>query len=350
MACVTEAMGMSLPGCGTALAVSSKKRMIAYESGEKIVELVKNNITSRKIMTKEAVMNGIRIDMALGGSTNSCLHIPAIAHGVGVEVGLDTIEEISKVTPHITNLRPGGEHFMEDFEYAGGVQAAMKVLVNMIADNPTVSGKSVKQLAKEAEVYDSSVISDLASAYHKEGGIAVLKGNLAPDGSVVKQSAVDESARVIIGKAKCFDGEEAGMKAIMEGKIKAGDVVVIRYEGPKGGPGMREMLSPTAAIVGMGLGDKVGLITDGRFSGGTRGPAVGHVSPEAAEGGPIGVIKDGDEIEINIPDRKLELKVSQEEISKRLKNFKPLKKKLTGYLARYAHFVTSASTGAVLKT
>ncbi|MFA5097645.1 MAG: dihydroxy-acid dehydratase [Candidatus Margulisiibacteriota bacterium] len=350
MACVTEAMGMSLPGCGTALAVSSKKRMIAYKSGEKIVELVKNNITSRKIMTKEAVMNGIRIDMALGGSTNSCLHIPAIAHEVGVEVGLDTIEEISKVTPHITNLRPGGEHFMEDFEYAGGVQAAMKVLVNMIADNPTVSGKSVKQLAKEAEVYDSSVIRDLASAYHKEGGIAVLKGNLAPDGSVVKQSAVNESARVIIGKAKCFDGEEAGMEAIMEGKIKAGDVVVIRYEGPKGGPGMREMLSPTAAIVGMGLGDKVGLITDGRFSGGTRGPAVGHVSPEAAEGGPIGVIKDGDEIEINIPDRKLELKVSQEEISKRLKNFKPLKKKLTGYLARYAHFVTSASTGAVLKT
>ncbi len=349
MACVTEAMGMSLPGCGTALAVSSKKRMIAYESGERIVELVKTNITPRKIMTRNAIMNGIRIDMALGGSTNAALHIPAVAHEVGVEVTLDTIEEISKKTPHITNLRPGGDHFMEDFEYAGGVQAAMHVLIDLINDGDTVSGKTVKQLAKEAEVLDSEVIKTVQSPYHKEGGIAVLKGNLAPDGSVVKQTAVNDSAKVLSGKAKCFDAEEAAMKAIMSGQIKAGDIVVIRYEGPKGGPGMREMLSPTAAIVGMGLGDKVGLITDGRFSGGTRGPAIGHISPEAAEGGPIAAIKDGDEIEINIPARKLELKVSQKEIEERLKAINPPKKKLTGYLARYAHFVTSANTGAVLK-
>jgi len=349
MACVTEAIGMSLPGCGTALAVSSKKRMIAYESGEKIVELVKNNITPRKIMTKNAIMNGIRIDMALGGSTNAALHIPAIAHEVGVEVSLDTIEEISKKTPHITNLRPGGNHFMEDFEYAGGVQAAMHVLIDLINDGDTVSGKSVKQLAKEAEVLDNDVIRSAENPYHKEGGIAVLKGNLAPNGSVVKQTAVSENAKTITGKAKCFDGEEPAMKAIMDGKIKAGDIVVIRYEGPKGGPGMREMLSPTAAIVGMGLGEKVGLITDGRFSGGTRGSAIGHISPEAAEGGPIAIIKDGDEIEINIPQRKLELKLSKEEIDARLKNWTPQKKKLSGYLARYAHFVTSASTGAVLK-
>ncbi|MFA5103700.1 MAG: dihydroxy-acid dehydratase [Candidatus Margulisiibacteriota bacterium] len=349
MACVTEAMGMSLPGCGTALAVSSKKRIIAYESGEKVVELVKNNITARKIMTKNAIMNGIRIDMALGGSTNATLHIPAIAHEVGVEVNLDTIEEISKKTPHITNLRPSGEHFMEDFEYAGGVQAALKVLKDMISDGNTVSGKTVKQLAGEAEVFDNDVIRSIETAYHKEGGIAVLKGNIAPHGSVVKQTAVNDSAKVIIGSARCFDGEELAMKAIMDGKIKSGNIVVIRYEGPKGGPGMREMLSPTAAIVGMGLGDSVGLITDGRFSGGTRGPAIGHVSPEAAEGGPIAIIKDGDEIEINIPERKLELKVSQKEIDDRMKNFKPRKKELTGSLARYAHFVTSASTGAVLK-
>jgi len=349
MACVTEAIGMSLPGCGTALAVSSKKRMIAYESGEKIVELVKNNITPRKIMTKNAIMNGIRIDMALGGSTNAALHIPAIAHEVGVEVSLDTIEEVSRNTPHITNLRPGGDHFMEDFEYAGGVQAAMHVLIDLINDGETVSGRSVKQLAKEGEVLDNDVIRSTENPYHKEGGIAVLKGNLAPNGSVVKQTAVSENARTITGKAKCFDGEEHAMKAIMDGKIKAGDIVVIRYEGPKGGPGMREMLSPTAAIVGMGLGEKVGLITDGRFSGGTRGSAIGHISPEAAEGGPIAIIKDGDEIEINIPQRKLELKLSKEEIDARLKNWTPKKKKLSGYLARYAHFVTSASTGAVLK-
>ncbi len=349
MACVTEAMGMSLPGCGTALAVSSKKRIIAFESGEKIVELVKNNITPRKIMTKNAVMNGIRIDMALGGSTNAALHIPAVAYELGIEVTLDTIEEISKKTPHITNLRPGGDHFMEDFEYAGGVQAAMNVLIDLINDGETVSGRSVKQLAKEAEVFDKDVIRSLDNPYHKEGGIAVLKGNLAPLGAVVKQTAVSDKAKVLIGKAKCFNSEEDGMKAIMSGKIKAGDIVVIRYEGPKGGPGMREMLSPTAAITGMGLGDTVGLITDGRFSGGTRGPAIGHISPEAAEGGPIAAINDGDEIEINIPARKIELKISDAQMKERLAKIKHPDKHLTGYLARYAHFVTSASTGAVLK-
>ncbi|MCX5749912.1 MAG: dihydroxy-acid dehydratase [Candidatus Saganbacteria bacterium] len=349
MACVTEAIGMSLTGSGSSLAASSKSRMIAYESGEQIVELVRKDISARKIMTKNAILNGIRIDMALGGSTNAALHIPAIAHEVGIDIDLDTIEEISRKTPHITNLRPSGEHFMEDFEYAGGVPAALHVLADLLNDNITVSGKNIKEIAKASLVHDSDVIRSLDKAYHKEGGIAVLKGNLAPHGSVVKQTAVNERAKVLIGKAKCFDSEELAMKAIMDGKIKAGDIVVIRYEGPKGGPGMREMLSPTSAIVGMGLGDTVGLITDGRFSGGTRGPAIGHVSPEAAEGGPIAVIKDGDEIEINIPARKLELKVSQKEIEERLKVWKPKKKELTGYLARYAHFVTSANTGAVLK-
>jgi dihydroxy-acid dehydratase len=225
----------------------------------------------------------------------------------------------------------------------------MKVLIDMIHDGETVSGISVKDLAKSAVIHDHDVIRSIDKAYHKEGGIAVLKGNLAPHGSAVKQTAVNESAKILTGKAKCFDGEEPAMKAIMEGKIKSGDVIVIRYEGPKGGPGMREMLSPTSAIVGMGLGDTVGLITDGRFSGGTRGPAIGHVSPEAAEGGPIAIVKDGDEIEINIPARKLEVKLSQKEIEERLKNWKPKKKELSGYLARYAHFVTSANTGAVLK-
>ncbi len=349
MACVTEAMGMSLPGCGTALAVSSKKRMIAYESGEKIVELVNKNITVRKIMTKAAIMNGIRIDMALGGSTNAALHIPAIAHEVGVDVTLDTIEAISRKTPHITNLKPGGPHYMEEFEYAGGVQAALNVLIDMLDDNPTVSGESIKELAKKGEVTDPVIIKTLKDPYHKEGGLAVLKGNLAPDGAVVKQTAVSEKAKILVGKARPFDGEEAAMKAIMSGQIKEGDIVVIRYEGPKGGPGMREMLSPTGAIVGLGLGEKVGLITDGRFSGGTSGPAFGHISPEAAEGGPIAIVQDGDTIEINIPERKLELKVSDEEIGSRLAKWKKPVKKLTGYLARYAYFVTSGSTGAVLK-
>lgn len=350
MACVTEAMGMSLPGCGTAIAVSSKKRMIAYESGERIVELVKENINTKKILTKNAILNGIRIDMALGGSTNAALHIPAIAHEVGIEISLDDIEEISKKTPHITDLRPAGEYFMEDFDNAGGVQGALNVLKNLILDSKTVSGFSIKELAEKGKVFNTEVIRSTDKAYDKEGGIAVLKGNLAPQGSVVKQTAVNKNAKVLIGSAKCFDSEEEAMKAIMDKKIKAGDIVVVRYEGPKGGPGMREMLSPTAAIVGMGLGDKVGLITDGRFSGGTRGPAIGHVSPEAAVGGPIGLIKDGDKIEINIPERKLELKIDQNEFEERQKNFKPKIKKLSGYLARYAYFVTSANTGAVLNT
>ncbi len=349
MSVITEVLGMSLTGCGSSLAVSSKKRMISYESGEKIVDLVNKNITPKKIMTKNAILNAIRLDMALGGSTNTALHIPAIAYELGIEITLDTFEEISKITPHITNLRPGGEHFMEDFEYAGGVPAALNALKSILDDSDTVNGKTILEIAKHGEVFDTDVIRTIENAYHAQGGIAVLKGNIAPLGSVVKQTAVSANAMALTGKAKCFDSEEDAMKAIMSGNIKAGDIVVIRYEGPKGGPGMREMLSPTAAIVGMGLGEKVALLTDGRFSGGTRGPAIGHISPEAAVGGPIALIKDGDEIEVNITERRLELKVSQDELSKRKAAWTPKRKQLKGYLARYSHHVTSANTGAVLK-
>jgi len=350
MACVCEALGISLPGCGTALAVSAKKKRIAFESGEKIVELIKKNITSRKIMTKNAFINAIMLDMALGGSTNTALHIPAVAHDAGINITLEMFDEISKKTPHIIDLLPAGQYFMEDFDSAGGVTAALSVLKSKVLSSPTVTGKNITQIAKEGKVLDPEIIKTMDYAYHKEGGIAVLKGSLAPDGSVVKQTAVSQKALKIIGKAKVFDSEEDAMKAIWAGIIKAGHVVVVRYEGPKGGPGMREMLAPTSAIVGMGLGDTVGLLTDGRFSGGTQGPCIGHISPEAADGGPIAIVKDGDIIEIDIPNRKLDLKVPQAEIKKRLKTWKAPKPKITtGWLSRYARMVTSANTGAVLK-
>jgi dihydroxy-acid dehydratase len=350
MACLTEAMGMSLPKCGTALAISKEKEEIATESGKTIVTLVKKNVTARKIMTKQAIENAIMLDNALGGSTNTALHIPAIAHAAGVPIKLELFDEISKKTPHITNIRPGGEHFMEDFDAAGGVPAAMNILQSKLKSSPTVSGKDIIEIAKSAKVKDSDVIRGLNNPYHKEGGMAVLKGSLAPGGSVVKQSAVTERAMKFEGKAKVFDSEEAAMKAIMNKKIKSGDVVVVRYEGPKGGPGMREMLSPTAAIAGMGLGESVVLITDGRFSGGTRGPCIGHVSPEAAEGGPIAIVADGDIIELDIHARKLNLKLSESEIKARLAKWKaPATKIKTGWLARYQKLVSSADKGAILE-
>jgi dihydroxy-acid dehydratase len=349
MACVTETLGMSLPGCATALINSAKKKRIGYASGEQIISLVKKGISARKIINKASAYNAVMVDMALGGSTNTMLHIPAIAHEAGVELTLGELDAICKKTPHICNIRPGGEYFMEDLEYAGGIPAVLNRLSAKIKNNITVTGRQIKDNIKGAVVYDDDIIRPLDKAYHKEGGIAVLTGNIAPDGCVVKQSAVSKSVMTFVGTAVCFDSEEAAMKAIMANKIEPKSVIVIRYEGPKGGPGMREMLAPTAAIAGMGLSKEIALITDGRFSGGTRGPCIGHISPEAATGGPIAVIKDGDLISIDIPRRKIELKISKTEMEKRMRMWKPRKPKIqTGYLARYARFVESAARGAVV--
>jgi len=349
MACLTEAMGMSLPGCATALAVSSKKKHIAFESGLKIVELVKKNVCPRDIVNENAIKNAITVDVALGGSSNTVLHLTAISYEAGCPVKLDLFDKISKKTPHIVSMIPGGKYYMEDLDRAGGIQGVLNRLEKKLVNNKTVSGKDIKDLAKSGEVYDEDVIRPIENPHHKEGGIAILKGNLAPEGAVVKQSAVAKEMLVFEGVAKVFECEEDAMKAIVSGKIKAKDVVVIRNEGPKGGPGMREMLSPTAALVGMGLAKSAALITDGRFSGGTQGPCIGHVSPEAAAGGLIGLLKDGDRILIDIPNRKLEALLSEKEIESRKKSYKPVKKQLKGYLKRYAEFVTSAAKGAVFK-
>lgn len=350
MACVTEALGMSVPGCATALAVSAKKDRIAQESGERIVNLVRRNILPRTICRKEAFENAIKVDMALGGSTNTVLHIMAVAKEFGVDIPIEMFDEISKHTPHLSNILPGGDHFMEDLDSAGGIPAIMKRMKNQLDDIMTCSSKTISQIANDAQILDEDVIRDYKNAYHKEGGIAVLKGNISPEGAVIKQTAVSEAMMHFKGKAKVYDSEEAAMAAIMAGKIKKGDCVVIRYEGPKGGPGMREMLSPTAAIVGMGLADDVALITDGRFSGGTQGPCIGHIAPEAQAGGVIAIIQDGDEIQIDIPARKLELMVAPDEIKRRLAAWRaPELKEKEGYLARYAKVVSSASEGAILK-
>lgn len=349
MACVTEAMGMSLIGCATALAGMAKKQRIGYESGVRVVELVEQNINSRQIMTKAAIENAIRMDMALGGSTNTVLHIPAIAHEAGIEFTLETFDAISKETPHLTKLEPGGDHLMEDLEYAGGIPAVMSILKDSLNDTMTVSGKTIKQIANAGLVEDPDVIRNFDTAYSKQGGIAILRGSLAPEGSVVKQGAVKPEMMKFTGTAKVFEGEEIAMKAILNDEVKPGNVVVIRYEGPKGGPGMREMLLPTSAIVGKGLSDSVALITDGRFSGGTRGPCIGHVSPEAMEGGAIGIVRDGDMISIDIPNRKIDLLLSEEEIKDRLSKWiAPEPKIKTGYLARYGKLVKSAGTGAIV--
>jgi dihydroxy-acid dehydratase len=351
MACATEAMGMSLPGCAAMPCVEAAKIRLAEDSGERIVALVKEGVTARKIITEDAIRNAIVVDMALGGSTNTCLHIPAIAHEAGLDVGLDAFDEIARKVPHISNLRPGGDDFMEDLFYAGGVPAVMKELIADVEDCMTVCGHSTHAIARAAQIFDRQVIRPRTQPYHPEGGVAVLKGSLAPDGSVVKQSAVSEKMRHFTGPARCFESEDDAMRAIMAGKVQAGSVIVIRYEGPKGGPGMREMLNPTAALIGMGLGDACALITDGRFSGGTRGPCVGHVSPEAMVGGPIALVRDGDAIEIDIPNRALNLKVDEAELQVRRKAWSaPAAKITSGYLARYVAFVTSAATGAVYRT
>ncbi len=351
MACLTETLGMSLPGCGTALAVSAKKLRIAQASGEKIVELVNKNITPRKIMNLAAFKNAITVDMALGGSSNTVLHLVAIAHEAGIKLDLDLFNSISRKTPNIACIEPAGTYFLEDLEYAGGIPAVLKRLKDFLEDNNTVSGKKIKAIAREAEIFDEDVIRPLDNPYRQEGGIAILRGNLAPDGAVVKQAAVSEKMLKFRGRAKVFDSEEEAMKFILKGKISEGTVIVIRYEGPKGGPGMREMLSPTSAIVGMGLADSVALITDGRFSGGTRGPCIGHISPEAAEGGPLAIVRNGDVISLNIPARKLEVELDRNQIERRLRMLKPFSPKVkSGYLARYAKEVTSASTGAVFKS
>ena len=353
MNCVTEALGLGLPGNGTVLAVHAARRRLAKEAGMKIMQLLKKDIKPRDIATLAAFKNAIAVDMALGCSTNTVLHIPAIAHEAGIDLDLGLFNEISKKTPNLCKLSPAGVHHIEDFDAAGGIQALMKRIHPLgVSDEQalTVTGKPVGENIKMAEVLDAEVIRSLDNPYIKEGGLAILKGNIAPEGCVVKQSAVAENMLVNEGRARVFDAEDDAIQAILGGKIKPGDIVVIRYEGPKGGPGMREMLGPTSAIAGMGLDTTVALLTDGRFSGGTRGAAIGHISPEAADGGPIALVQEGDIIAIDIPKKKITLKVTPEELKKRKKEWKPKAPAITtGYLARYAKLVTSASTGAVFK-
>jgi dihydroxy-acid dehydratase len=350
MACITETLGMSLPGTATALAISAKKRRIAQASGQRIVELARRNITPLDIINQKSLHNAITVDVALGGSSNTVLHLMAIAHEAGIKLDLKTFDKISKNIPHITNLEPAGPYFMEDLEYAGGIPAVLKRLKNKLNNTLTLSGQRLFAIAEKAEIYDEEVIRPFSRAYHKQGGIAVLFGNIAPDGAVVKQTAVSPKMMEFVGKAKVFNREEEATSAILNRKIKKGDCIVIRYEGPSGGPGMREMLAPTSAIVGMGLAESVALITDGRFSGGTKGPCIGHISPEASSGGPIAILKDGDIINIDIPNRKLEVKLNKTEIEKRFRNWRPLPPKIkTGYLARYSKLVSSADKGAILQ-
>jgi dihydroxy-acid dehydratase len=352
MNCLTEVLGMGLQGNGTIPAVYSERIRLAKHAGMAVMDMVKKNIRPRDIMTKEAFMNALTMDMALGCSTNSMLHLPAIAHEAGVELDIDIANEISERTPNLCHLAPAGPTYMEDLNEAGGIYAVMKEisklgLLNL--DCMTVTGKTVGENIANAVNRDPEVIRTIDNPYSKTGGLAVLKGNLAPNGCVVKRSAVAPEMLKNSGVARVFDSEEDAIAAIKGGKIVAGDVVVIRYEGPKGGPGMREMLNPTSAIAGMGLGSSVALITDGRFSGASRGASIGHVSPEAAAGGPIGLVEDGDIIEIDINAYKINLKVSDEELERRRANWTPKQKDVTGYLKRYAEQVTSADKGAILK-
>ena len=350
MACVAEAMGMSLPGCATPLAVSPKRRRIAYESGRRIVELVEEGLSPSAIMTEWAFENAIAVDMALGGSTNTVLHLLAVAREAGVRLGLDAFDEMGRRVPHICNAIPMGPYDLEDIDRAGGVPAIMRRLLGLIhGEALTVTGRTVEENVRDAVVIDDAVIRPLSDPVHKEGGIAVLRGNLAPDGAVAKTAAISPRMLVFRGTARVFDSEEGAIEAILGGGIEPGDVVVIRYEGPRGGPGMREMLAPTATIVGMGLAESVALVTDGRFSGATRGPCIGHVSPEAAEGGPIAAVKDGDRIVIDVPRRTLSVDLPEEEIVDRLSRWRrPEPRVRKGYLLRYSSLVRSASMGATL--
>ncbi|MBW2511170.1 MAG: dihydroxy-acid dehydratase, partial [Deltaproteobacteria bacterium] len=350
MAILTETLGMSLVRCGTSLAVSSMKRRIAFASGERIVSLVREQITPRQIMTRAAFENAIRVDLALGGSSNTVLHLLSIAHEAGVELPLEDFDRLGRETPQLASMNPGGKHFMEDLDAAGGVPGVLYQLRGLISDNPTLTGPTVKEIVASVASVDDEVIQSVDKPVRAEGGLAILFGNLAPLGSVVKQSGVSPQMMNFEGTARCFESEEAAMEALMGGQVVAGDVVVIRYEGPKGGPGMREMLAPTATLMGLGLGDSVALITDGRFSGGTRGPCIGHISPEAAEGGTIALVEDGDKIRLDIPNRKLELLIDDVVLAERRSAWQAPEAKIkTGWLARYAKVVTSANTGAICK-
>ena len=351
MNCLTEALGMGLRGNGTIPAVYSRRLELAKHAGMAVMEMLKRDIRPRDIMTQEAFENALTVDMALGCSTNSMLHLPAIAHECGIDINLDIANAMSMKTPNLCHLAPAGRTYMEQLDEAGGVYAVMHELSELgliHTDCMTVTGKTVGENIADAKNLDPEVIRPVDNPYSPTGGIAVLRGNLAPDGSVVKRSAVLPEMQVHEGPARVFDCEEDAQNAINAGKINPGDVVVIRYEGPKGGPGMREMLNPTSAIMGQGLGNSVALITDGRFSGATRGACIGHISPEAASGGPIGVVEEGDIISIDIPNYTIELKIPQEELDRRMAAFTPKTKELSGYLKRYAALVSSGATGAVL--
>ncbi len=353
MNCLTEALGMGLPFNGTALADTGERIRLAKMAGVKVMEMVKRDIKPRDILTENAFKNAITVDMAMAGSTNTVLHLPAIAHEAGIKLSLDLFDRISESTPYIVKISPSGHHHMEDLHRAGGIPALMneltkKDLINK--DCMTVTGTTVGENIAPAAVRDNSVIMPIDKPYRNRGGLAILRGNLAEDGAVVKESAVSEEMLVHSGPAVVFDSEQEASEAIWGKKIKKGDIIVIRYEGPKGGPGMREMLSPTSSIAGMGLDKDVALITDGRFSGASRGASIGHVSPEAMSGGLIGLLKDGDVIHIDIPGRKLSVELSDEEIAARKAAYvKPEPRVKSGYLARYAKMVTSANTGAVLE-
>jgi len=353
MNCLSEALGLALPGNGTIPAVAAARYRLAKEAGFKIMELVAKQILPRDIATLAAFKNAMAVDMALGCSTNTVLHVPAIAREAGIELSLDLFNEISVKTPHLCSMSPGGVHHMEDLDAAGGVPAVMAVLMEagLVDGSPvTATGATVAENLAPVRVLDEGVIHPLTNPYHAQGGIAILKGNLAPDGAVVKQSAVDPQMLVNEGSARVFESEEEATGAILEGRIKPGDIVVVRYEGPKGGPGMREMLTPTSAIAGMGLDKEVALLTDGRFSGGTRGAAIGHISPEATEGGPIALVQEGDRIKIDIPAKTLTLLVDDAELARRRQTWQPLEPKIkSGYLSRYSRLVSSGSQGAVCK-
>lgn len=349
MACLTEALGLSLPGCATAHAISDEKLEIARKTGALTVELAMKNVKPRDFITRGSFENALRVDNAIGGSTNTCLHMIAIAKEFGIMLDLNLFDQISKETKHIVALKPGGDHFMIDLDRAGGIPAVLSRLAPNLRDEATVRGDSILAIAKNAKVMDHDVIRDLDKAYHEEGGIAVLWGNLAEEGCVVKQSAVLPSMRRFEGPAKVFDTEKAATDAMLAGKIKPGDAVIVRYQGPKGAPGMPEMLSLTAILAGMGLGESVALVTDGRFSGGSRGLSVGHVSPEAFVGGGLASVMDKDIIRINLDTREIEVLISQKEMKSRLKDRKPPKTNVSGYLKRYRNGVSSASLGALLE-
>ena len=351
MACLTEAMGMSLPGTGTGLASTAKKERIAQMAGERVVELVREGITSRQIVTRESLENAIRVDMALGGSTNTTLHIPAVAHAAEVDITLADFDRLSRETPQLTSLRPGGEQMMEDLEWAGGIPAVLKNLQTLIhQDCLNVGGQTVGEIVAATPVGDPSVVRTPEAPIAKEGGIAVLKGSLAPDGAVVKQGAVVPEMMQFTGTARVFDSEDAAMEYLFAGKVVEKDILIVRYEGPKGGPGMRESLALTAAVTGCGLGEKIAIVTDGRFSGGTRNLSIGHVSPEAADGGPIALVQDGDQIKVDLPGRTIDLLVDEAELDKRRAAWqRPEPKFERGWLSRYERLVTSAAQGAVLE-